>query len=307
MGTTWSVKCVAPEHAPAETIRIGIENILDGVIAQMSPWIGDSDISRFNGAPARSWHAVPDDFGTVLRCALQVAQQSDGAYDPTVGALVDTWGFGPRRRAAQVPDGDEIAAAKNRCGWRTVRIDDTSRVYQPGGAVLDLSSIAKGFAVDKVSAWLGSSGLVHHLVDIGGELKGQGIKPDGSPWWVALESFSVPERPRRASLADTVVALHGLSVATSGDTVRFFMNEGRRLSHTIDPRTGWPVAHELASVTVFHGSCMRADALATALFVLGPEQGWTFATRSDLAARFVRRTGAGYEEQLTPSLLAMAN
>ncbi len=189
MGTTWSVKFVLPSHVTAGSIKADIEAILDGVIAQMSPWVEDSDISRYNCAPANSWRMIPDDFCAVLKCALKVAQLSDGAYDPAIGALVDLWGFGPTSRPGRIPLQEEIAATRESCGWRSVRLDDMSRALQPGGVRLDLSSIAKGFAVDKVSAWLCARGVIHHLVDIGGELMGQGLKPDGCPWWVALESF----------------------------------------------------------------------------------------------------------------------
>jgi thiamine biosynthesis lipoprotein len=176
-------------------------------------------------------------------------------------------------------------------------------VFQPGGVTLDLSSIAKGFAVDKVSASLHAHGIHNHLVEIGGELNGQGIKPDGSPWWVALESF--PKGDGRERAHDAVVALHGLAIATSGDHVRFFEQGGERFSHTIDPRSGYPVVHALTSVTVLHRSCMQADALATALFVLGPEEGFNFAAHHNVAARLVSRADGGYVERMTPQLVAM--
>lgn len=287
MGTTWSVQCVARPDAAA--LRVCVERVLDGVIGEMSTWVADSDISRFNRAAAGTWHALPEDFSRVLRCALEVRDLSGGAYDPTIGALVDLWGFGPHG-APRVPDAAAIAQAKEKCGG--VRLDD-ARACQPGGVRLDLSGIAKGFAVDKVSAALAARGITDHLVEIGGELRGHGVKPDGSPWWVALEG------------SDTVVALHDLAIATSGDSHRAFQHDGKRLSHTIDPRTGYPVPDDLACVTVLHRNCMTADAFATALLVLGASDGLALARRMNVAARFVRRTANGLDEILSPAMAAM--
>lgn len=292
MGTTWSVKLVQRPQMPTAALRAGIERVLDGVIAEMSTWIADSDISRFNRASPGSWHALPEDFMQVLRCALDVAERSDGAYDPAAGALVDLWGFGPHGTPGIIPDPGAIEAAKSECGWSRLELDG-ARARQPGGAKLDLSSIAKGFAVDKVSAYLTSRGVSDHLVEIGGELRGQGIKPDGSPWWVAVEG------------SNTVVALHYIAIATSADSQRFFESNGRVFSHTIDPRTGRPVRGDVASVTVLHRSCMYADAWATALLVLGATAGFALAEQTNLAAQFVLRHADRYEERLTPAWSAM--
>jgi thiamine biosynthesis lipoprotein len=295
MGTTWSVKLVAARGLHPAEIRGGIEARLDRVVAQMSTWEPDSDLSRFNRAPAGSWHALPDECLTVLAHALEVAGDTGGAYDPTVGALVDLWGFGPAQRRHTRPRADAIAAARARTGWAHLTLDARARrVRQPGGVSVDLSSIAKGFAVDQVAAHLRGLGVASYLVEIGGELRGHGAKPDGTPWWVALE------RP-----GDMIVALHGLSVATSGDYRRFFEDGGRSYSHTIDPRTGCPVDHGLASVTVLHPECMIADALATGLTVLGPAAGLAYARRRGLAALFIGRGLRGIEERMTPSFAAM--
>jgi FAD:protein FMN transferase len=301
MGTGWSVKLVAPS-VPASSLRAGIEAVLDRVIAQMSTWIAESDISRFNGAPAGTWHVLPDDFLRVLRAALTVAAQSGGAYDPTVGALVDLWGFGPHG-VPRRPGDAAIAAARADCGWQHLKVEG-SRALQRGSLRLDLSSIAKGFAVDAVSAHLAGRGIADHLVEIGGELRGQGIKPDGSPWWVALERPAA-ERGEQDRTLDTIVALHGLSVATSGDSRRFFISDGRRFSHTIDPRTGYPVPERAASVTVLHQHCIYADAWASALLVLGPEEGLVLAERLRLPVRFIVRNGLGYEERISAAMAAL--
>lgn len=298
MGTTWSVKFVESERVSTAQVQRTIEVLLDSVIREMSPWIAGSDITRFNNAAPGTWHAMPADFIAVLRCALSAAELSGGAYDPTAGALVDLWGFGPHG-SPRKPNEAAIAAARETCGWTRPRLDDT-RVFQPGGLRLDFSSIAKGFAVDKISAHLVALGITDHLVEIGGELAGQGIKPGGSPWWVALEQ---PHGEGRAR--ETIVALHNLSIATSGDSQRFFEHDGRRYSHTIDPRSGYPVSGLVTSVTVLHRHCMWADTLSTALLVLGPEAGFALAKELNLAARFVLRHPSDIEQRLTPAMAAM--
>ncbi len=295
MGTTWSVKAAVRGDAPERDLRRVIETCLARVIAQMSQWEPNSDVSRFNRAPAGTWQLLPEEFCRVLQQALELAGDSNGAYDPSIGALSDLWGFGSTGRRQVVPDNSAIMEAKAQCGWQRIALDVVRRaVRQPGGVRLDLSSIAKGFAVDLVSETLSKRGLPDHLVEIGGELRGSGTKPDLSPWWVTLEDAD-----------DMVIALHGLSIATSGDARRYVEDGDRRLSHTLDPRTGWPIPDTLASVTVLSSSCMKADALATALSVLGAEQGYRFACERKVAARFLMRTGQGLCQSETPAFAAM--
>ncbi|MES2009253.1 MAG: FAD:protein FMN transferase [Pseudomonadota bacterium] len=303
MGTTWSVAWAAsPGADDQDTLDAGIRAVLAEVVAQMSNWDEASDVSRFNRAAAGSWQVLPADCFTVLKAALQVARDSGGAFDPSAGPLVDLWGFGPAPRRAQAPELAALEQARAQCAWQRIAIDEAgSRVQQPGGIRLDFCAIAKGFGVDAVSRYLSGQGIDSHLVEIGGELRGHGVKPDGMPWWVALET------PPGVGAAghETLVALHGLSVATSGDYRRYFDSGGRRYAHTLDPRTGYPASHALASVTVLHPQCMMADALSTALTVLGPEAGMVFARRHALAARFLIRRSDGFDERLSPAFEAM--
>lgn len=305
MGTTWSAKMALPRNANVDALRCGIERVLAQVIAEMSPWEPASDLSRFNAAPAGTWHPLADGFFKVLSSALSWAERTGGAYDPTVGAIVDLWGFGPFHIAPGLPDGAALDAARTASCWRSVRLDkENRRVFQPGGVRLDLCAIAKGYAVDEVVSVLRVAGVSNLLVEIGGELRGEGLKPDGSPWWVEFE------RPRHTQVADgtcpeTVLALAGLSVATSGDEQRYFEHGGRRYAHTVDPRTGFPTAHNLISVTVVSDECMTADVLATALTVLGPEEGPAFAAARGFAARFVSFDGRALTEHITPALAQM--
>ena len=305
MGTTWSVKLVADAARVLEPLQQAIEEELDLVVAQMSTWETESNLSRLNHAPAGSWHVLPEEFFTVLRCALQVARDSGGAYDPTAGALVNAWGFGPTHRYNEAgfaaPSAEELQTARARCGWQHILIDAVSRrAFQPGGIYIDLSAIAKGFGVDQVARRLQRMRIDSFLVEVGGELHGTGTRPDGQPWWVALE------QPGGMSHAiDTIAALYDWSIATSGDYRRFFETDGTRHSHTIDPRTGQPIRNALASVTVLHRDCMLADAWSTALGVIGVEQGLILANRLDLCVLMLQREGDELREYLSEPLHAL--
>lgn len=303
MGTYWALRLIQPAAPDPVALRIQVMAILDGVIQQMSNWEKDSLLTRYNQAEPGTWHDLPADMAQVIGCALDVAAASGGAYDPTIGPLVDLWGFGPAGPAA-IPDAASIARTRESCGWKRLLLNrNESRLYQPGGLHLDLSAIAKGFAVDKVAAAMTARGIRSFLVDIGGELRGWGIKPDATPWWVGLERACTLDGVMGG--VETKVALHGLSIATSGDSRRFISQDGRRLSHTIDPRSGYPVPDRLAAVTVLYPECMLADVWATALGVLGPEQGLELATRQGLAALFLLRDGGGIVERFSPALAAM--
>lgn len=288
MGTSWSARIVDAPPDSAETI----EAVLARIIAQMSNWEAASDISRFNAAPLGQWMPLPADMLTVLRAGLDMARLSGGAFDPAVGRLVAQWGFGPGGVTG-------LSAAPNHPSpWTAIEVED-GRARRRADVTLDFSGIAKGFAVDAVAAALRDLGAAHFLIEIGGELRGQGIKPDLQPWWVDVEA------PPGLPLPTLRIALCGLSVATSGDYRRFREEGGTRLSHSIDPATGAPIAHDVASVTVLHESAMLADAWATAITVLGHERGMALATRHGLAACLIRRMEGGGQEYMTPALAAM--
>lgn len=302
MGTSWSLRYVSPTDIARDHVQPLVQARLDALVGEMSTWDSCSDLCRYNAAAAGTWCALPQDFFTVLSAALALAAQTEGAYDPTAGELVNLWGFGPQGSVAAPPSPTALAEVRARTGWQRLRLDaSTWSALQPGGVQLDLSAIAKGFAVDAVSDVLNILGIAHHLVEIGGELRGQGLKPDGQPWWVQLEVPAAPGLP----LPEMVVALHGLAIATSGDYRQGFTHQGRHYSHTLDPRSGHPVQHDLAAVTVLHASGMQADALATALVVLGPETGLAYAERQGIAARFVQRTGSGLVQQWSVALKAL--
>ena len=312
MGTTWSVKAACASRVDLHALHGVVQSALDTVVAQMSTWRDDSDISRYSRSAAGTVHALPVEFHTVLRCALEIAEASGGAYDPTLGALVDAWGFGPAQRPRRVPDATTIDAAYAGVGWRRLSLEhDPPRLSQPGGVVLDLSAIAKGYGADLVAARLRAHGIASALIEVGGELYGYGRKPDGEPWRVLVEAAA--EDGDAATAADSedrarvhVVALDGLAVATSGDRWHAFEQNDERHSHTFDPRTGRPVRHAPAGVTVIADSAMRADAWATALTVMGAEVGHAFATEHGLAARFLLRDRDGLRERLTPRFVELS-
>ncbi|HWV81186.1 MAG TPA: FAD:protein FMN transferase [Hyphomicrobiaceae bacterium] len=300
MGTTWSAKLYAPSTTDGHRARQAIQDALDHVVSEMSPWVATSALSRFNEAPAGSWHTLPLNFFAVLRTALSIARESKGAFDPTLGALTDAWGFGPSPARSHPPDARDTARMLAHAGWQRLDLDEERRrVRQPGGLAIDLGGIAKGFGVDQAARALKRLGIRDFLVEVGGELRGEGIKPDGTPWWVALEQPPATSGGE-ATLSDIVIALHGLSVATSGDYRRFVEHDGIRHAHSIDPRTGRPVGNGVAIVTVLHESCMWADALATALLVMGRAAAIAFAVEHRIAARMLMRTEQGMSEVLTP-------
>jgi thiamine biosynthesis lipoprotein len=304
MGTTWRVKLAAAPGANLTSVYRGIEAVLSCVIDEMSPWEPNSHISRFNSAQPGTWHRLPDRFFKVLSTALHWAETTKGAYDPTIGALANLWGFGWSGARTFPCSKEQIESARAAGGWRRLKLDKTnSSAFQPGNMLLDLSSIAKGFAVDEVTGYLLANGIHNILVEIGGELRGEGVKPNGLPWWVELEKLR--EGHAMAQCPDTIIALAGLAVATSGDEQRFFESEGRRYAHTIDPATGVPVAHDLVSVTVAACDCMTADALATVLTVLGHDAGFKFAEERRIAARFVRVDGTRLLERFSTAMAEM--
>ncbi len=302
MGTSWNVKLVGlPVGMTPAQLQQELQQLLDSVNQQMSTYQPDSDISRFNQAEPGSWQTLAADFFTVLDYALRLAADTDGAYDPTVGPLVNLWGFGPDKTSLQAPAAADIEAARSRVGWRKVVLDGaTQRAQQPGGVYVDLSSVAKGYAVDKLADYLSARGINRYLVEIGGELRAQGRKPDGSGWKVAVEK-PVPGLRE----IERVLELDSGAVATSGDYRNFFQWEGETYAHIIDPRTGMPVDHLTASVTVLAPRCAEADALATALTVLGPEQGMAFAEARQLAVLFIVRTDSGFNEHASSAFVRL--
>lgn len=305
MGSGWTVRYVGDAESAA-SVQAGVQQRLDQVDAQMSTWKPQSDLSRYNQAAAESWVEVPVDLFQVIAAALKLAAETAGAYDPSVGPLVDLWGFGPTPANRAPPDAATIADMRARTGWQRIRLDPTThRVWQPGGSRIDLSSIAPGFAVDQIAQFLESQGHHDFLIEVGGEVRGQGSKPDGTPWQVAIQRPLDNDRADGEVDAQHVLGLVDAALGSSGDYRHFFEDGGRRYAHRIDPRTGYPLDNNVASVTVMSGKCQDADPLATALSVLGVEQGLAFAEQRGIAVLFILRTDDGFEERMSPGFAAL--
>jgi thiamine biosynthesis lipoprotein len=299
MGTTYSVKV---SRMPATADRRGMKNaisrILETVNAQMSTYLPDSELSDFNAAVAGRWTGISADTLSVVREALRIARLTDGAFDPTIGPLVDLWGFGPGGTPRAVPGRRRIAEKLTHIGHDAIETRTSPQAIAKGRPEirLDLSGIAKGFAVDKIAAHLERVGVEYYLAEIGGELRGRGYSQRGDVWRVGIER---PAGARR--IPQRIVRLGGQALATSGDYRIFFERKGLRYSHILDPRDGRPVRHGLASVTVIASTAMQADGLSTALMVLGPAAGLDLARREKIAAFFIAKTANGYVEKATPA------
>jgi thiamine biosynthesis lipoprotein len=300
MGTTYTVTMDAlPADVSLSTLRQDVGAILDRIEDRMSTYDDASELSRFNANQTTDWVAMSAETVDVVDAAIAVSELTDGGFDITVGPLVDLWGFGPAAGPPAIPSDDAIAAILERVGYRQVRTrrePPALRKSHPE-VEIDLSAIAKGYAVDEVAEYLESVDVSDFLIEVGGEMRARGRHPRGVPWRIGIER-PVPG-PRSVH---RVLLLENAALATSGDYRNFFEVEGWRFSHTIDPRTGRPVTHALASVSVVDVTAMRADALATGLTVLGPAAGRALAQREDLAVLFIERDGASFHEDWTPAL-----
>lgn len=317
MGTTFTVTVVSGGEAAATgtpaaafdgsardggDLRAAVQRRLDAIEARMSHYRPASELSRFNRARTTEPRSMSAETLGVVAEAQAVSRVSGGAFDVTVGPLVDAWGFGPPGRAPAAPDGMSLAALRARVGFDLLELDPAAATLRKRNedVVVDLSAIAKGYAVDALSSLLVDRGYRDHLVEIGGELRGAGTNEAGAPWRVAIER-PVPGAPA----AQRIVPLTDAALATSGDYRNFYDLDGRRVSHTIDPRTGRPVTHGLLSVSVIAPRCSLADARSTALNVLGPDAGYALAVEQGWAALFVEDDGTGrLVERATPAFTA---
>lgn len=312
MGTQYHVSVVESEgisldKAGQQALAEGIKNTLVDVDLKMSTYKQHSELSRFNQTSVGQWFPVSADTAVVVEEALQIAAESGGVFDPTIGPLVNLWGFGPDLKPDQVPSEAELALAFERVGYRSVAVkgveSDAPSLRKDKNIYLDLSAIAKGYGVDQVARYLDRQGFHNYLVEVGGELRLKGRKPDGTTWKIAIEKPSTS-----GQVVQEVLALTNVSVATSGGYRNYFEADGQRFSHTINPLTGRPITHKLASVTVLHPSCATADAMATALMVMGPEKGLEFAREQGLAVyMLVKADGEGFDVIQTEQFTALAN
>ena len=288
MGTSYHITVIA-DQLPPDDLEQQIEELLAKVDNSMSTYKNDSEISQFNRLPVGQTMAISQEFAEVVKISRQIWQLSNGAFDPTIGPLVDLWGFGPDERHESIPSSKTIELTKAQIGFDSVVLDEY-KLSKTKAVSIDLSAVAKGYAVDRVADLLEMLALPDYLVEIGGEIRVSGFNADGVAWRIAME------QPQLFAEVDRVINITDIAVATSGDYRNYFEKDGVRYSHTIDPVTGRPIVHNLASVTVLTQSCAEADAWATAFSVLGVEQSLKLAEQLDIAAYILVRQN----EQFVP-------
>jgi thiamine biosynthesis lipoprotein len=302
MGTYYIAKVGtrrAPKGLRQDAVAQAMRGCLGEVNERMSTYLPSSELSRFNDNPSTEPVKASAPLRLVVTEAQRVSALSGGAFDVTIGPLVDAWGFGPLDRPASPPSPQVIEGLRGALGYQQLRVGEGTLQKAHPHLRVDLSGIAKGYAVDVCAERLEGLGAVDYMIEVGGEVRAKGRNPRGEPWRIGVERPSpTPEQP-----IQRVIALKDAALATSGDYRNYYELEGQRLSHTIDPRTGAPIAHRLASVSVISPTCMTADALATALNVLGPQDGVALAQQLQLSALFLIRTDQGFEEVATGDFL----
>lgn len=300
MGCMWSVKLPRlPADVSYEQLGDSIRALLTRLNAQMSNYQSDSELSRFNQSQSTEWFAISVELAEVVLLALQVARETSGAFDITVEPIVSLWGFGPRTAPPrdEIPSDEAISAALARVGYRQLEVRTSPpalRKRRPDVSI-DLGGIGKGYAVDQIARLLESHKIKDYLIAVGGELRASGNSTVDRPWCVGIET-PTPGVRRILEHFD----LNNSALSTSGDYRNFLEIDGRRYCHEIDPRTGRPIVSSLAAVSVVHSSNAYADAMATALMILGSEEGYELVCRLKLSAVFITRGGQKFETRFTP-------
>ncbi len=291
MGTTYHITLRNPGSLKSEELKRQLDFQLEHFNKIASTYIPDSELNRLNNAPVGEWVTLSEPLFNIISMAVQVNWMTAGAFDITVAPLVDLWGFGPEDRQG-VPSDEDIVAAKSLVGNDTFELDMLEpKLRRLLPIRMDLSAIAKGYGVDAAALWLASLGVTDYLVEIGGEMRVAGLSPRGDAWRVGIENPGVAAGPTKA------IRLDHVAVATSGDYRNYFEENGVRYSHTIDPATGRPITHNLASVTVIDESCAMADALATAFSVMGGDKALKLAESQQIPIYIIEKTDQGFRSR----------
>ncbi|WP_092855941.1 FAD:protein FMN transferase [Pseudidiomarina maritima] len=292
MGTTYHIRYVTanPNHSP-ERVKERVDAVLEQVNSQMSTYDPNSELSLFNQRKTTEPVVISRSLETVVRRALEIGEETDGLLDVTVGPLVNLWGFGPLGRPEQVPTEQQLLEVRDQVGYQYLTVENHQLTKAVPDLYVDLSTIAKGYGVDRVAILLEQMEIRNYLVEIGGEMRMRGTKPGEQPWRIAVEQPVTLDRA-----VQRIIEPGNNAVATSGDYRNYFEEDGVRYSHIIDPRTGYPIQHNLVSVTVISETCMDADAYATALTVMGAEKALEFANQKGLAVLLVTRENDQYKE-----------
>ncbi len=291
MGTVYNVKYVDTAGVDAQALAAGIEQELAKINQLMSTYIQISELSRFNNWASTEPFPVSGETIAVIQEAQRLGELSNGLLDVTVGPLVNIWGFGPSNKPKSIPSSADIANTKKVVGYDKLIIEGNTLTKTEPSLYVDLSTIAKGYAVDRLAAILEEFGLNNYLVEIGGEMRLAGLKQSQEPWKIAIEK---PEMTTRST--QKIISVGNNAIATSGDYRNYYEEDGVRYSHLIDPKTGYPISHNLVSVTVIHPSSMTADGLATALNVMGTEKALALAEQEGLAVFLIARENGVFKE-----------
>ena len=302
MGTTYHVKYI-DDGSVTETsqkIHEQIEAILQDVNAKMSTYIKDSELSRFNqNTQVNTPIEISQDLAKVLAEAIRLNKMTEGALDVTVGPVVNLWGFGPEKRPERQPASEQLAERQAWVGIDKIALEMNGNIPTLTKKIpqvyIDLSSIAKGFGVDQVAEKLEQLNAQNYMVEIGGEIRAKGKNSEGKPWQIAIEK---PNTTGERAV-ENVIGLNNMAMATSGDYRIYFEENGQRFAHEIDPKTGYPIQHHLASITVLAPTSMTADGLSTGLFVLGEEKALEVAEKNDLAIYLIIKTDKGFETKMS--------
>ncbi|PMR74730.1 FAD:protein FMN transferase [Billgrantia endophytica] len=298
-GSFYQITIVDPlTQSEANRLEEGVIEVLEDVDAAMSIYRDDSELVAFNQSPVDDWQPLSDELIEVLAISQSVADASDGAFDVTIGSLVNLWSFGSEAQPRETPNENVLAERLAEVGPDSIELDENElQARRLRDVFVDLGGVAKGHATDRVAAYLTGEGIEHYMVNLGGDLIVRGYRDrEGQPWRIGIEA---PLDDRQE--ATHILPLHDISVASSGDYRNYFEVDGQRYSHTIDPRTGRPIEHRLASVTVAHPSNAWADAWATAMMVLGDEAGLALARRQDLKVLILIREDTGWTSVVSPA------
>jgi len=298
MGTTYSVKLVGPESMlPNNEDLVALaEETFTQINLSMSTYLPDSELSLLNTSSEPDWKKVSPHLFDVLELSQSVSELSQGSFDVTVGPLVNLWGFGPEMRPETIPDEEQLNLIRSQIGYQNLQLDQQSQSVKKAfpGLSMDLSAVAKGYAVDLLARKLVEMGFINMMVEVGGELMLVGRNQKGKKWTIGIETpnYNVLDGQKAAT---QTVKISNKGMATSGDYRNYYEHDGVRYSHTIDPATGKPVTHNLASVTVISDDCASADALATAFSVMGAQKAMAVAETEKIAVYMIIANEAGFE------------
>lgn len=290
MGTTYQVT-LKTDSAHGEQLKQKIDQRLEKINQLMSTYIDDSELSIFNASQETNCQKLSQDTLYVIKSALDISRQTRGKFDVTLAPLIEIWGFDKKQTNNQVPEQQLINQLLAQIGFAKITLKNDCVAKHSANLSINLSAIAKGYAVDEIAKLIEQQNIAHYLVEIGGEIANKGSNSKGKPWRIAIESASTEKRSIQRTLTPK-----GLGVATSGDYRNYFEKAGKRFSHTIDPTNGYPIDHQLASVTVLHPQTMYADALATAMMVMGPEESLKFANDNQLPVFMLVKDENGFSE-----------